>query len=97
MRITDAYTKWVDQGSAATTRKVEDGKGNEKAGVTSNAGPGAAVKVSVSNEARALADRADAGIDGAKVTRLKSEIEGGTYQIDAPVIAARLVDGGASG
>jgi len=53
---------------------------------------GADARVSVSEEARALAQRS-AG-DTAKVERLRSMVRDGTFRVDASRIAARLVGGG---
>ncbi len=52
--------------------------------------PGAA-KVSISKEARALATENEARLDTQKVETLRSQVETGTYQVDASRIAARVL------
>jgi len=50
------------------------------------------VRVSVSSEARRLAD--SAAVDLEKVERLRSAIESGTFEMNFQVIADRIVDTG---
>jgi flagellar biosynthesis anti-sigma factor FlgM len=52
-----------------------------------------AAKVSISAEARALAE-GDANIDRAKVERLRQSIQSGSLKFDSQLIAQRLVDQG---
>jgi flagellar biosynthesis anti-sigma factor FlgM len=50
-----------------------------------------AARVSISDEARALAS-GDAGIDRAKVDRLRSAMLGGGLKLDSQLVAERMLD-----
>lgn len=93
MRITnDTYTKLAEQAAAAKAAAEKRESGSTKAAAPGSAAP-EGVKVTMSAKARELAAAAPADFDEAKVARLKSAIEGGTFQIDAHHIARKLVEG----
>ena len=50
-----------------------------------------AAKVSISAEARALA-AGDAGVDRAKVERLRNVLSAGNFQFDSQLVAQRMID-----
>jgi flagellar biosynthesis anti-sigma factor FlgM len=95
MRIIDSYGRFNDravntalQGQAATSAPktgAEDAKGTAAA-------QGDAVTVSA--QAQELAHKAAANADAAKVEKLRTAIENGSFAIDHQVIARRIVDGG---
>jgi flagellar biosynthesis anti-sigma factor FlgM len=95
MRIADAYSKLAPQ-AAGAGRTTNAAKVGDRSTVASRRGAESqdGVKVTVSAEARELAARAQNGVDHAKVERLRSAVEGGTYKVDAGAIAARMVNGG---
>jgi len=51
-------------------------------------------RVMVSARSRELSLATDGGIDAAKVSRIRSSIEAGTFRIDAREIAERIARGG---
>jgi len=93
MRIADAYSKLSLDKTTVSSAQATKGAERGKAGVTRRDGGGDAVKVTVSAQARELANRAGASFDAAKVDRLKSAIDGGSYKVDARAIADRVVEG----
>jgi flagellar biosynthesis anti-sigma factor FlgM len=85
-RVLDAYRGVAPVGAkppAQATAPVanREGQGNAEA-----------AKVSFSAEARALAKSAEQPIDHQKVEALKQKIDGGTFKVDAHVVAQRLLD-----
>ena len=94
MRI-ENYGKFTDQAlqSAQATKKgsAAQGSGGDAAGASA-ATPTSGEKVTVSAQAQALSREA-AQMDTAKVERLRSAIQAGTFKVDAMAIAKRIVDG----
>lgn len=66
--------------------------GKESANGKPSAVSGSPEKVTLSAEARRLAD-ASAASDAAKVSSLRAAIQGGTFKVDHAAIAAKIVDG----
>lgn len=90
MRIHDAYSKHVGletQGTTPAKPQKAHGHHEHDAGTQGHD----SVKVNVSAKARALAAQADAGVDEAKVARLRDAIDKGTFKIDPQAIASKLV------
>lgn len=95
MRIADAYSKLSIDKPTVTGAQAAKGAERVKAGGTSkNESHGEAVKVTVSAQARELANQAAQTFDAGKVDRLRSSMSDGSYKVDAHAIAARIVDGG---
>ena len=96
MRIADAYTKQLAEQAAATASAQATSAASTKTKHAKHAGSEAheGVKVTVSAQARELAAKADEGFDAAKVERLKSSIDAGTYKIDPRALAARIAEKG---
>jgi flagellar biosynthesis anti-sigma factor FlgM len=103
MRIADAYTKQLaDQAAATASAQATSAasaasaasKGTKAAKHAHHHEGHEGVKVTVSAEARELAAKADEGFDAAKVERLKSSIDAGTYKIDPRALAARIAEKG---
>lgn len=95
MRIADAYSKLSIDKPTVSGAQAAKGAERVKAGDASKSSShGDAVKVTVSAQARELANQAAQGFDAAKVDRLRSAISNGSYKVDSSAIAARLVDGG---
>ena len=97
MRIADAYSKIATPSAgtsgASATKQAERGKGQACHGSESHDN----VKLTLSAQARELANSASTptqNFDAAKVERLKSAMDAGSYHINAAVIAARIADGG---
>jgi flagellar biosynthesis anti-sigma factor FlgM len=95
MRIIDTYGKF--NGPA-----VESARQGARAGgapktdtddTTASTSSGADA-VTVSAQARELAQKAAESSDSAKVENLRGAIQGGTFKIDHQAIAKRIVDGG---
>jgi negative regulator of flagellin synthesis FlgM len=94
MRI-ENYSKFSDQvvQSAQSTKKGAPAQGS----AGGNAGASAPVSttgenVTVSAQAQALA-RESAKVDTAKVEKLRSAIQGGTFKVNNQAVAQRIVDG----
>lgn len=94
MQIKETYGRAVWQ--TAQTNAVRPNDGSRGSVGSAGAAQGdEAVKVSVSPEARALADQADAQrMDEAKVARLRAAVADGSLTIDPRVIAERIVQKG---
>ena len=71
----------------AATRLGKDGANAKPSAVS-----GSPEKVTLSAEARRLAD-GSAASDAAKVSGLRAAIQGGTFKIDHAAIAAKIADG----
>ena len=94
MRIIDSYGKFngpsVDsarQGNrtgGAPKTDTDDVKGSSAGGADA---------VTVSPQARELAQHAADKADSAKIDQLRSSIQNGTFKIDRQAIASRIVDG----
>ena len=94
MRI-DNYGKFSDPvvQSAQSAKKGAGAKGAGSAGGSAGApGSTSAEKVTVSAQAQALSHQATT-VDAAKVERLRSAIQSGTFKVDKQAIANRIVDG----
>ena len=90
MRINDTQSRgWAVDGVGKTQHvaRAEGERGVQSA---------EAVKVSLSERARALSERPSPtsaeGFDAAKVERLRAELAGGTFKVDADLIAQRMLD-----
>jgi flagellar biosynthesis anti-sigma factor FlgM len=96
MRIPDTYTKLAaDQAEAAAQRKAVEARDTSNADQANATVQQGAVKITLSAKAQELADAhaAAGGVDEAKVGRLRSAIEAGTFKIDTQKIANRISDG----
>jgi negative regulator of flagellin synthesis FlgM len=95
MRIkTDAYTGGAQGAANAAASKAREAQARSahEAGVAQTES-NEAVRVTVSDKARALAASADASrFDEAKVTSLREAINDGTFKVDAQKIAHKIVD-----
>ena len=90
MRINDTQSRvWAVDGVGKTqgVARLEGERGAHSA---------EAVKVSLSERARALSERPSPtsaeGFDAAKVERLRAELADGTFKVDADLIAQRMLD-----
>lgn len=90
MRINDTQSRvWAVDGvgKAQDVTRTEGDRGVQSA---------EAVKVSLSERARALSERpaptSAEGFDAAKVERLRAELADGTFQVDPDLIAQRMLD-----
>ena len=85
----DAYVR-TSQVSAANG--VDRAAGHEPA--TSEPTPTAseAASVTISHEARALATGANGAASSAKVKHLSEQVKNGTFQVDAHVVAKRMLN-----
>lgn len=96
MRIIDSYNRFNDlAGSTALQgqRPASSQKGG--ANVQQEGAPAAAGDaVNVSAHALELSEKAANEADAAKVERLRSAIQDGSFVVDKQAIAARIVDGG---
>jgi flagellar biosynthesis anti-sigma factor FlgM len=92
MRIIDSYGRF-DNKSVDTARGTQSVSTSDANG--SNAAPASSGDaVTVSAQAAELAAKAAATADSAKVSQLRSAIEGGTFQVNYQAIATRIVEGG---
>lgn len=91
MRIVDAYrnspANLNGTKTAATTAAGAPAKPDEDPAVTA-----ASVKVTVSPEARRLAQKAED--DGARVERLRDAVANGSFKVDAQAVAKKIVESG---
>lgn len=93
MRINDAQSRsWTVEG-VGRSAEAERVAGAEAAQT------GAAVKVSLSERARALAAQGSPAVSGeafdaAKVERLRAEIANGSFSVDPGAIARKMLDEG---
>jgi flagellar biosynthesis anti-sigma factor FlgM len=99
MRIIDSYNRFNDrsvnttlQGQAPQASSAAQRGTAESAHEGTSASKGDAVEVSA--QAMELARKAAADTDTAKVQRLRSAIDDGSFVIDRHAIASRIVDGG---
>ena len=92
MRISDPYR--LGPNSAQGTPRAASNQPQGASANESAAPSGESVQVRVSARSRELSLQANGEIDVAKVARLKSAIESGTFKIDAREIAERIVRGG---
>lgn len=90
MRINDTQSRvWAVDGvgKAPDVSRTEGDRGAQSA---------EAVKVSLSERARALSERpaplSAEGFDAAKVERLRAELADGSFTVDADLIAQRMLD-----
>lgn len=96
MRIkTDAYTGGAQGAANAAAAKAREAQARSahEAGVAQSESS-EAVRVTVSEKARALAASADTSrFDEVKVSALREAIHDGTFKVDAQKIAQKIVDG----
>ncbi len=87
MRISDVQGPvGIDPTSSAGRRANAKG--------SSESGSDEADEVRLSAKGIALSQAGDGDIDTAKVARLRAALDGGTFRVDARVIAERLARGG---
>lgn len=91
MRITDAYSSLGAIGSQSITRATQ---GRPPSPAEGPAVPEEGVRVQLSPQSVELSKQADGEVDAARVARLKSAIESGSFKVDARAIAEKLVRGG---
>jgi flagellar biosynthesis anti-sigma factor FlgM len=88
MRITDAYSSL----GAVTSQPVARApQGRPPAPAEA---PEEGVRVQLSAQSVELSKQSEGEVDAARVARLKSAIESGSFQVDARAIAEKLVRGG---
>ncbi len=93
MRIIDSFSESATHPIRTSTPKAVASESDTSKPQAMSA-PQDAVKVTVSAKARELAETPAApDFDDAKVSRLRSAVEGGTFQIDSAKIAERIVEG----
>ena len=88
MRIPDGYTRPSLTPVQSPTRPVT-GRADDATAVTDESD-----RVRVSARSRELSLANNGGFDAAKVARIRSSIEAGTFRIDAKQIAERIARGG---
>ncbi len=89
MKIRDAYSPVSSAQTAKVTGENAAVRSDGKTKPVRAEGHSDSVKVSVSDEARAL--HAKDQVDEAKVARLKESISNGTFKIDSQAIADKIV------
>jgi negative regulator of flagellin synthesis FlgM len=99
MRITDTQNRAAEQVATARTGIAQGARKGAPPPPPPPVNTAGAVKVSVSDEAKALAESAQASnassdIDTAKVERLKSAVDNGSFKVDAGAIADKIVNEG---
>ena len=99
MRIIDSYNRFNNwsvnttvQGQATSATATEKNRTAESSRQGTASAKGDAVDVSA--QAVELAQKAAAEADAAKVEKLRSAIQDGSFVIDHQAIANRIVDGG---
>ncbi len=94
MRINDTYGRFNGP-TVDSTRQGNRAASGPKADATEaqSSATGGTDAVTVSAKAHELAQQAATQADTAKVDHLRSDIQGGTFQIDKQAIAKRIVDG----
>lgn len=90
MRIPDGYANQPPITSNATRTGAAGGAPPKASSDDTSSSGASAEKVTVSADAQ----RAAAQAESAKVDRLRSAINDGSFQIDTKAIASRIVDGG---
>jgi flagellar biosynthesis anti-sigma factor FlgM len=95
MRIIDSYGRFNDR-AVNTASQAQAATSTPKTGADEAKGAAAAQgdAVTVSAQAQELAHKAATNADAAKVERLRTAIEDGSFSIDHQAIARRIVDGG---
>jgi negative regulator of flagellin synthesis FlgM len=94
MRINNLYGE-MDKTAVETAKKAASPAPSSTADSASGAATGqVGEKVTVSAQAQELAAKAAADADDAKVQKLTTSLQNGTFKIDAHAIANRIVDGG---
>jgi flagellar biosynthesis anti-sigma factor FlgM len=93
MRIIDSYGKF-NGASVDSARQGRPAAGAPKADAVGSPATGADA-VTVSAQARKLAENAADRIDSARIEHLRSSIQSGTFTIDRQAIANRIVDASA--
>jgi flagellar biosynthesis anti-sigma factor FlgM len=93
MRIIDSYGKFSGA-SVDSARQGRPAAGAPKADTVGSPAAGAD-SVTVSAQARGLAEKAADRTDSARVEHLRSSIQNGTFTIDRQAIANRIVDASA--
>ncbi len=92
MRIIHGYGNTQGGSVGGTTQGAATRSSRDQAAGKPQGPSGSPEKVTLSAEARKLADASTAS-DAAKVDRLRTAIQGGTFKIDHAAIAAKIVDG----
>ena len=96
MRIIDSYNRFNDF-TVNTTGQGRGPAASQKGGAPESPEAAPAAKgdaVAVSAHAMELAQKAANDADAAKVEKLRSAIENGSFAIDRHAIARRIVEGG---
>jgi flagellar biosynthesis anti-sigma factor FlgM len=92
MRIIHGYGNTQGGAINGAQQGAATRSGKDSANDKSSAVSGSPEKVTLSPEARRLAD-ASAASDASKVSSLRAAIQGGSFKIDHAAIAAKIVDG----
>jgi flagellar biosynthesis anti-sigma factor FlgM len=92
MRIYTSVNNVSSQGVVNSPPKVGGESTAGQSGASDVAQTG--VSVSLSQKALELASTAKPSFDQAKVTRIRNEINSGSYQVDAKAIAQKIVEQG---
>jgi negative regulator of flagellin synthesis FlgM len=94
MRINDLYGKLNERAVESTGKGAATGATPKTSGADGGSAPVQGEKVTLSDEAQKLADKAAASAENEKVGKLREAIQNGTFKVDPHAIAKRLVEGG---
>ena len=84
----DAYQRTMGTAPTAAVRPAA----TQAAQAPQNPTSDEAATVQFSDAAKALAQQASASYDPQKVASLKSQVQDGSYKVDAHLVASRIVD-----
>ncbi len=97
MRINDLYGKLNERAVESSGKGAATGATSKSGGADAGSAPAQGVggeKVTLSDEAQKLADKAAASAEADKVGKLREAIQNGTFKVDPQAIAKRIVEGG---